>query len=96
MSQQQFQSVVIEVLSEIQKLSGRKLSGLTPDATPIGDFEGFDSLSAIEATVMIEEKLDCELGVDSVFISESGKRALTVREIAERLTKLVQAKAGKG
>lgn len=96
MFQQQFQSVVIEVLIEIQKLSGRKWSGLTPDATPIGDFEGFDSLSAIEATVMIEEKLDCELGVDSVFISESGKRALTVREIAERLTKLVQAKGGKG
>jgi acyl carrier protein len=87
MVQQSFESLVVDVLREAQKLGGREWSELNVDCKPIGDLEGFDSLTAVEATVMIEEKLGCDLEIDSVFVSESGKRALTIKEICDRIAK---------
>jgi hypothetical protein len=40
---------------------------------------------------MIEEKLGCTLNVDSVFVSEDGKKALTLKEVCERVATLVAA-----
>jgi hypothetical protein len=34
---------------------------------------------------MLEEKLGCSFGDDSVFVSLDGKRALTVDEITDRI-----------
>ena len=90
MSEQSFESLVVNVLREAQELSGRKWSELSVDCKPIGDLEGFDSLTAVEATVMIEEKLGCDLELDSVFVSENGKRALTIKEICEGLAKKLE------
>ncbi len=90
MSELSFESLVVNVLREAQELSGRKWSELSIDCKPIGDLEGFDSLTAVEATVMIEEKLGCNLDFDSVFVSENGKRALTIKEICERLAKKLE------
>jgi acyl carrier protein len=88
------QSTVLDVLREVQKLSGREWSDLAPETKPIGSLDGFDSLSAVEATVMIEEKLGCKLDIDSVFVSDDGRRALTLKEISERLSKLLTGKGG--
>jgi acyl carrier protein len=90
MVQQSFESLVVDVLHEAQKLGGREWSELSADCKPIGDLEGFDSLTAVEATVMIEEKLGCDLELDSVFVSENGKRALTIKEICEQLAKKLE------
>jgi len=96
MSLDEIQSAVIEVLRDVQTLSGRSWIGLAPTDKPIGDLDGFDSLSAIEATVLVEGKLDChDLEVDSIFISEDGKRALTVKEIANRISSLLSTARGK-
>ena len=96
MSLDEIQSNVLEVLQDVQTLSGRSWTGLDPTAKPIGHLDGFDSLSAVEATVMVEEKLGCrDLEVDSVFISEDGTRALTVKEIAQRISKLLTASGAK-
>jgi len=86
--------VVLDVLHEVQKISAREWSDLGAEAKPIGGLDGFDSLSAVEATVMIEEKLGCKFELDSVFVSEDGKRALTLKEISERLSKLLAGKGG--
>lgn len=94
MAQDEFRSVVLDVLQEVQTMSGREWSGLGADARPIGTLDGFDSLSAVEATVMVEEKLGCELEIDSVFVSDDGRRALTLVEISERLSKLLTGKGG--
>ncbi len=75
-------------------MSGREWSGLGADARPIGNLDGFDSLSAVEATVMVEEKLRCKLDIDSVFVSDDGRRALTLIEISDRLSKLLTGKGG--
>jgi acyl carrier protein len=96
MSLDEIQSTVLEVLREVQTLSGRSWTGLDPTAKPIGGLDGFDSLSSVEATVMVEEKLRCrDLEVDSIFISEDGTRALTVKEIAQRISKLLASDGGK-
>ena len=96
MSLDEIQAIVLEVLREVQTLSGRSWTGLDPTAKPIGHLHGFDSLSGVEATVIVEEKLGCrDLEVDSVFISEDGKRALTVREVAQRISKLLTASGAK-
>ena len=90
MSIDDLQCIVLDVLREVQTLSGRAWPGLDPAAKPIGSLEGFDSLSAVEATVLVEEKLGCgDLEIESIFVSEDGKRALTVKEIAERIQKLL-------
>jgi acyl carrier protein len=89
MTRDEVQSVIVEVLREVQQISGREWKDIDRDATPIGCLDGFDSLSAVEATVMVEQKLGCKIEIDSVFVSDNGKRALTLREISERLSKLV-------
>lgn len=96
MSPDEIQSIVFEVLRNFQTLSGRSWTEMDPTAKPIGHLDGFDSLSAVEATVMVEERLGCrDLEVDSVFISEDGRRALTVKETAQRISKLLAARGAK-
>jgi acyl carrier protein len=83
--------LVLEVLQEVQKMSGRRWQPLTPDMKPIGTLDGFDSLAGVEATVMIEEKLKCTLDVESLFVSEDGKQALTLKQVCERIATIVAA-----
>lgn len=89
---QEISEALIAVLREIQETSGRDWKDPGSGDKPIGDLVGFDSLSSIEATVMLEEKLGGPLGVDSLFISENGRRALTMREIVERIVKLLRVR----
>lgn len=90
MSPDEIQFIVLGVLRDVQTLSGRSWTGLDANESPIGHLDGFDSLCSLEATVMVEQKLGCrDLEVDSVFISEDGKRALTVKEVAQRISKLL-------
>ncbi len=89
MTEERVRETLIDVLREISEAGGHEWNGIDPDAKPIGALEGFDSLSAIEATVMVEEKLDCKFELDSIFLSDSGGRALTVKEIVSKLAVLV-------
>ena len=90
MKPETIQTVVLDVLKEVQELCGRKWGGVPIAAKPIGALAGFDSLCSIEATVLVEQKLGCgPLGASSLFISEDGKRALTLQEISSRIHKLI-------
>ena len=55
---------------------------MDPDTRPFRDVEGFDSLSGIEATIILSESLGRELP-DSVFAPSEVNRILSVIEIAE-------------
>ncbi|HUL51864.1 MAG TPA: hypothetical protein VLT83_00510 [Opitutaceae bacterium] len=85
---------IVDVIEELQRASGRACGELTGSTKPIGDLEGFDSLSAIEATIAIEAALGQGLGTDNVLVAEiSGrKRALTIAQVAERIVKLLKIK----
>ena len=83
MNRQEAIAVVLGVLQEVQALSGRAWEGVGPGAKPIGALDGFDSLCGVEATLILEERLNCSFGGASAFVSPDGKRALSVREIAD-------------
>ncbi len=88
MREEELQSLIVSVLHEGQTLSGREWTDLGPDSKPVGDLDGFDSLSAVETTVAIEQRLGCKLEVESIFVSEDGKRALTLKQICAGLSEL--------
>lgn len=94
MRREEIGHILLSVLEEVQGMSGRPCVGLGLDTKPIGDLDGFDSLSGVETTVMIEQRLGCKLEVESLFVSEDGKQVLSVREIEDRLAAAVWAKGG--
>jgi hypothetical protein len=84
-------ATVREILAEVQEVSGRSVTPLDGTDKVIGQLDGFDSLSSIEATVMIEAKLQFDSKCDSLFISEDGSKALTLDEVSARIEVLLQA-----
>lgn len=74
-------TIVLEVLRDVQEISGEDYVDIGLDDKPLGTLEGFDSLKGIEATVMVQERLGCEIKRDSLFVSENGCQATTLSEI---------------
>jgi len=83
---------LVDVLSEIQTLSGRQLPIFSDELCPADDIDGFDSLNAEEATVALSEKLGFELK-DNPFASDD--RNLHVGEIVDRICACAPAQKGK-
>ena len=92
MQAKEIESVIVGVLREVQIISGREWTELGQESKPLGDLEGFDSLSAVEVTVAIEQKLECKFEIESIFTSEDGKRALSLKQIGERVGKKLESK----
>lgn len=88
LDKQAVRGALISVLRQVQKVSGRSCPEITDATKPIGDLQGFDSLLAVEATVLLEQKLGCTLA-DIPFISEGGTRALGIGAIVERTLAMV-------
>ena len=85
---------VVETVAQVQELSGRSSAGIGSSTRPVGGVEGFDSLSGVEATVMLSESLRVDLPEDyNPFISNDGKLALSVGEIADNLSTYIGAEA---
>ena len=88
----EIRAAVEKVLKAVQQMSGRQCPPITDATKPIGDLEGFDSLSGVEATSLMERELNCTLADGSAFVHESpsGKRrALTVAQAVERITQML-------
>jgi hypothetical protein len=85
----QLRAAIEKVLRDVQATSGRECPRLADASKPIGDLDAFDSLTAVEATVLLELELNWKIARGTPFISESGKRALTISEAAKRLAKLI-------
>lgn len=95
MTLNEIEAKVIAGLKEIQQISGRTWTDLNPSSKPIGELDGFDSLASIEATVVIEDKLGCKIEHHSLFISDDGTRALSIKQISERLAQLLGDNGGR-
>jgi len=89
MSMDEIKAIVVLALQEHQELSGRQWKTLADDMKPIGALPGFDSLSGIETTIIIEQKLNHLLDSETLF--EDGQRAFTVSEICESVSKNLSA-----
>ncbi len=78
---------VIQAVTQIQEDSGRPVGVIDAGTRPIGDTDGFDSLSGIEATVILSAWLNHDFPDDGLFVAENGYRALSISEITENLCK---------
>ena len=83
---------VVEAITQVQEASGRPSSGIGASMRPMQDVEGFDSMSGMEATVVLLDSLGIDLPEDcNPFISTGGKRELSIEEIAETLRTYMQS-----
>jgi acyl carrier protein len=86
----QIRSTIEKVLRQVQAASGRPCPGITDRTKPIGDLDEFDSLMAVEASVLLEQELNVTLADGTPFVSATGReRALTVAEIVDRIGEMI-------
>ncbi|WP_339744855.1 acyl carrier protein [uncultured Rubinisphaera sp.] len=79
--------IVIDVLKSVQEISGRKDSEIVGSTCPIGDLTEFDSLSGVEASAMLSDRVGFELPGVNAFVNEQGTKSLSVNQIAEAICK---------
>lgn len=102
MNKTQVAATIAEALQEVQTLGGHEWVCPSRKAKVIGSLEGFDSLTAIEATVLVEQKISSRLGLtsplslgqDSIFLSEDGRQARRLDEVVDAVTAAVAAAVG--
>ncbi len=81
---------VIDAVTQVQEASGRPVGNIGPGTRPIRDVSGFDSLSGVEATVILSESLGQDLPGDcNPFVSKDGRRPLSVSEITDNLCEII-------
>lgn len=87
----------MDALREVQTLGGHDWAVPPRDAPVIGTLEDFDSLTGIEATVLVEQKLANALGVpepldlksDSIFVSRDGRKALSLDQVVANVCEAI-------
>jgi len=88
-SKKEIEAVVIETIRNIQVMSGREQTQVGSNTVPIGGLEGFTSRNGLEATPSIAFKLNVNIPLDmNIFKNEKGNKALSVKEIADRIESL--------
>jgi hypothetical protein len=75
---------LVEVLTGIQRDSGREAVGISDGTVPLDHLPGFDSLSGVETEVLLSERLGIELR-NVPFTEPRTGRCRTVVEIADAL-----------
>ena len=93
MNKKKIHDLVVETLEFIQELGGQEKVDINDDTVPIGQLPGFDSMNGVELSMMISEHIPMEKNV-RLCVSDDGKKALSVRQIIERLEKLLDATRG--
>ena len=94
MEKQKIVTTVAQTVAQVQAASGRASGGIDASTRPLRDVEGFDSLSGLEATVMLSEFLGVDLPENyNPFISKDGNRALSVSEISDNLSAHIGSEA---
>lgn len=86
MTKNEIRDAVIAAIERIQSLSGRPCQPIEDSTKPLLDVAGFDSLNGLEATIELEQKLGT-LGVENVFLSESGKSARSIETIVNEIVR---------
>ena len=92
MDKQEVENLLIAVVTEIQKMSGRDYVEVTSDSKPLLDMPGFDSLNGVEATVDVLSKLNLELDIVSIFANDI--EAISIGEAAEIVISHMTQKKG--
>lgn len=81
---------LVEVLQEIQSVSGYDGSGIMGTTCPLDHLEGFDSMLWPVAISMLATALEIKIPNDkNIFLSEDGKRRFTISESAAMVCAIV-------
>ena len=81
---------IIDALKVVQEISGREVGEIVGSTCPIGGLDGFDSLSGVEASVLLSNRIGFELPGVNAFVNEDGTKALSVNQIADALCKVAE------
>lgn len=92
MSREEIEQLIIDVIIEIQTNSGHPTPSRDVMTCPIGGLPGFDSMTAIEASVEIESRLGHEISDTNPFVNEEERRGLRINEVADRILFLLSSK----
>ncbi len=84
MTFEELRELLIEVITEIQAGSGRPVPEIHGEMCPMGDFEGFDSLNAVEVSCELSQRLDREIKLNLMMPTYPWEK-LTINEIVGRL-----------
>ena len=91
MTKIEIEQMIVETLRELQSASGDTESDINPVVVPLVELSFFDSLLAIETTLVLEERLGFSCGDDSVFKDKETSEPLTISDIASRLAQKMAA-----
>jgi len=91
MNKTEIEQIIVETLQELQAGSGDTACIINPVVVPLSELGFFDSLLAIETTLVLEERLGCSCGQDSVFKDKQTSEPLAIAEIAARLAQKMAA-----
>ena len=76
---------LIDAIAKGQEASGRPPGAINCASKPIDDISGFDSLTGVEAVVLLFKSLGCKPPVKNLFYSKEENRALTIEEISDNI-----------
>ena len=93
MTPEEVRELVIQVITEIQTRSGRLVPEIYDDQHPVGDFDGFDSINAVEMTSLLSEYLGFDIKPNLMLPTYPGGH-LTIGEMVGRLQQSIGAKGG--
>lgn len=93
MNQTEIEQMLIDIVCNLQELSGREKVEISAGTRPIEDVPGFDSLNCVEATIDAVDKLDKNLDFNNVFFDDN--KALTIQQAAVRLLSCITKQPAK-
>jgi len=88
MTSAEVEKIIIGALQELQEGCGEPAKEISAKTLPLDDLGFFDSLLAIETTLVLEERLKCSCPEDSVFVDKDSAKPLSVAQITARLVTL--------
>lgn len=91
MNRIEIEQIIVETLQELRAGSGDTGCIINPTVVPLSELGFFDSLLAIETTLVLEERLGYSCGEDSVFKDKQTSEPLAIAEIASRLAQKMAA-----
>jgi len=94
MSRSEVERAIVEVLTEIQTMSGQPCPAFDAHTCPLRDLPQSDSQLALLATVELATRLDCEIPEDvNIFVDDKGERPCRIGEITEKICAMLTPRA---
>lgn len=93
MNQTEIEEMLINIVCNLQELSGREKVEVSAGTSPIEDVPGFDSLNCVEATIEAIDRLEKDLDFNNVFFDDN--KSLTIQQAAVRLLSTISKQPAK-